>query len=309
MTAHARPIPLPHLSSERYLLWEGNGTDLIFNRGVDMPGFASFPLLANPDTRAVLAQQLTEFLRLAQDLGRPCIVGTHTWQANPARAGRLGYSRAALDDINREAALFLRETVAASGNNRVLCSGLVGPRDDPYADAIPMGVEEARVYHTPQIAQFQGAGLDFIGAFTLNKPKEAAGLAVAAREAGLPVVLSLVVETDGRLANGQTLDDAIAEIDRLSDTAPAYFMVNCAHPSHIAPGLTGNPRLRGLIVNASRCSHAELDEATELDAGDPAELGREMAALLADNPHVRVFGGCCGTDLRHINQMSEAVGR
>ena len=85
-------------------------------------------------------------------------------------------------------------------------------------------------------------------------------------------------------------------------------MINCAHPTHFSSVLTdGDPwvtRIRGLRANASRLSHAELDEAAEPDAGEPEELGREYAELKRRLPQLTVLGGCCGTDQRHIGHIA-----
>ena len=128
--------------------------------------------------------------------------------------------------------------------------------------------------------------------------------------AGLTVVISFTVETDGRLPSGQALRDAIREVDALTDGAVAYYMVNCAHPSHfydvLEPESAWIDRIRGLRANASRLSHAELDEADELDAGDPEELAYEYVALRERLPSLTVLGGCCGTDHRHVEAMSGA---
>jgi S-methylmethionine-dependent homocysteine/selenocysteine methylase len=118
------------------------------------------------------------------------------------------------------------------------------------------------------------------------------------------------VETDGRLPTGETLAATIAEVDGAAGAPPAYYMINCAHPSHFAGELAGGgdwiARVRGIRANASRISHVELDEATELDDGNPAELANAYVALADRLAHINVFGGCCGTDHRHVAQISAA---
>ena len=144
----------------------------------------------------------------------------------------------------------------------------------------------------------------------MNYAEEASGIARAAREAGMPVALSFTVETDGRLPTGQPLNEAIAQVDSETGAYPAYYMINCAHPTHfdtvLAPESEWINRIGGLRANASRMSHAELDEAEELDAGDPVELGQEYADLKRHLPNLTVLGGCCGTDHRHIEQIGLA---
>ncbi len=133
---------------------------------------------------------------------------------------------------------------------------------------------------------------------------EAIGFIRAASEPSMPPVVSFTVETDGRLPSGMSLADAIETVDAETDSAAAYFMINCAHPDHFNPVPIGSAgalaRIRGVRANASRQSHAELDESTELDDGDPAEFGVQLAALHAANAQINVLGGCCGSDARHI---------
>ncbi|HVG50231.1 MAG TPA: homocysteine S-methyltransferase family protein, partial [Xanthobacteraceae bacterium] len=132
----------------------------------------------------------------------------------------------------------------------------------------------------------------------------------AAVKAGMPVVISFTVETDGRLPTGQRLKDAILEVDAETRAAPAYYMINCAHPTHFEDAIANNEawvkRVRGIRANASKRSHAELDAAPELDIGNPVELGQQYRELRRKLPHLAVLGGCCGTDHRHVEQIAVA---
>jgi S-methylmethionine-dependent homocysteine/selenocysteine methylase len=173
-----------------------------------------------------------------------------------------------------------------------------------------MSAEEAADYHSFQTNLFASTEADLVTALTMTYPAEAIGVADAARAAGMPVVLSFTVETDGSLPSGQSLQEAIDAVDTATDNYPTYYMVNCAHPDHFADVLTTGAawtrRIGGVRANASRKSHAELDEATELDAGDPAELGAQYRALREALPNVVVLGGCCGTSHVHIDAISRA---
>jgi homocysteine S-methyltransferase len=186
-------------------------------------------------------------------------------------------------------------------------SGNIGPRGDGYVPGKMMSAREAEDYHAQQVAVFRATPADMVSGFTLNYANEAIGVARAAKAAGMPVVISFTVETDGRLPTGQTLKEAIAEVDAETGAAPAYYMLNCAHPTHfansLAQGETWVKRLRGLRANASKRSHAELDTMTDLDIGDPVELGRQYADLRRKFRHINVLGGCCGTDHRHVEQI------
>ena len=289
------------------MVYAGTGTDLIFNHGIDLPGFASFPLLGQPDTRAVLAGQMQALVDLAGEMGLGCILDAPTWMANPDRAAPLGYDPARLMQVNRDAVALMEEVRQAAARDDILVSACIGPQHDPYADVAPISVEAARSYHAQQLSALKDTSVDLVTAYTFNRVGEAAGCVLAAQDAGLPVVMSLVVETDGRLADGTGLVDAIARIDAATGSGAEFFMVNCAHPTHFASALDGHPRLQGIVANASSCSHAELDEADTLDEGDPGQLGREIAQIIRHNPSIRVFGGCCGTDMRHLGAMAQEV--
>ncbi|WP_216598361.1 MULTISPECIES: homocysteine S-methyltransferase family protein [unclassified Ruegeria] len=286
-----------------FLVYAGTGTDLIFNHGVELPGFASFPLLEEPSTRAILAGQMQALVDLAREMNVGCILDAPTWMANADRAAPLGYDAERLAEVNKDAVSLMEELRQASARNDVLVSACIGPRYDPYADIPPVSVEDARQYHAAQMQSLKDTSVDLVTAYTFNRLSEAAGCILAARDADLPIIMSLVVETDGRLADGTKLVDVIDQIDGATDSAALFFMVNCAHPTHFGRALGNHPRLRGLVANASSCSHAELDEADELDEGDPIELGKQIASIARQNPSIQVFGGCCGTDMRHLKSM------
>ena len=156
---------------------------------------------------------------------------------------------------------------------------------------------------------FAAAGADLVTVMTMNYVEEAIGVARAAKAAGMPVVVAFTVETDGRLRTGMGLGEAIAACDAATGGYPAYYMVNCAHPTHFRDVLGGGgwlERIGGIRANASKMSHDELDEAPELDAGDPDELAEDYRGLMRVLPKLRVLGGCCGTDHRHVGAISGA---
>ena len=172
-----------------------------------------------------------------------------------------------------------------------------------------MTPEAAQRYHAAQIETFADTAADQVTAMTMTYSEEAAGLARAAQSAEIPAVISFTVETDGRLPTGQNLSDAIRYVDDMTGGAPAYYMINCAHPTHfvnvLKPGSDWIDRIKGIRLNASCLSHSELDEATELDDGDVSELGAQVGAICRDFPHINVVGGCCGTDHRHIREIGK----
>ena len=287
-------------------------TTLIFHEGIDLPCFASFPLLENPEGVEALRAYFRPYLEIAREQGVGLALDTPTWRANRDWGARLGYSERDLDDVNRRAATFMEEIRSSEPGTAIVVSGAIGPRGDGYSAADQMTAEEAEQYHAAQIATFAETTVDMVGAWTLTYVEEAIGIVRAARSVGLPVMISFTVETDGRLPSGTPLRDAIERVDQETDGAAAYFMVNCAHPTHFADALEdGAPwtdRIGGLRANASRKSHAELDESEELDEGDPADLAarhRELRPLLR---RATVVGGCCGTDHRHVAEICKAWG-
>lgn len=296
------------MSPEAATLTDGGlETFLVFHEGLELPCFAAFPILEDDRGRIALRRYFEPFLELAKDHGRSFVLDTATWRANPEWGARLGYDSAALAAANVRAVDFAREL--ARGRAGVTVNGVVGPRGDGYVVGEQMTADEAADYHRWQIAVLKGAGAERITALTLSYPEEAIGIVQAATAEGLPAVVSFTVETDGRLPNATTITRAIERVDAATGGGALFFMINCAHPTHIAAGLDGSralDRIGGLRVNASKLSHAELDDADELDEGDPFELGHDNSSLRDQLPSIQLLGGCCGTDHRHVAQISSA---
>lgn len=303
---------LPQLDGGLYLTDGGIETTLIFHEGLDLPHFAAFDLLKTPEGEAALWRYFRAYAELARRFGTGLILESATWRSNPDWGKRLGYSSRELDEANRRAIEILEALRQEYGSKQtpVVISGCLGPRGDGYVPGQAMSAQEAQTYHSEQIRTFVHSGVDMVTALTMNYTEEAVGIARAARSARLPVVLSFTVETDGNLPTGQTLKSAIAQVDRETSAYPAYYMINCAHPTHfehiLAEGGSWLERIRGVRANASRRSHAELDEAPDLDAGDPDELGLQYAHLKQRLPFLNILGGCCGTDERHLEQIARA---
>jgi len=303
---------LPQLSDRLFLTDSGMETTLIFHDGFDLPYFASFDLMRSPEGAAHTRAYYERHIPMAKENGFGFVLESPTWRASPDWGDKIGYSREALAAANRACVALMRELreTHETRDMPMVISGNIGPRGDGYRIDSAMGAAEAQDYHGWQINVFRDTEADMVSAFTLNYVEEGLGIARAAKAAGLPVVLSFTLETDGRLPSGQTLQDAITQVDRETGKAPAYYMINCAHPTHfdgaLRRGETWLSRLRGIRANASKRSHAELDEAADLDIGDPVELGRHYRDLRARMPHLTVLGGCCGTDHRHVEQICRA---
>jgi len=284
---------------------------MIFDEGIELPSFASFVLLRDARGREALTRYFDDYLELARRHRVGFALDTPTWRANPAWGAELGLAAEEIDSVNRDATLFLdaiRRAHETPDTPIALC-GTIGPRGDAYSREGTMSVIEAEHFHGRQVATFRQTPADLVAALTLAYAEEAIGIVNAARAVGLPVVISFTVETDGRLPSGQALGAAIEQVDAATDGAVAYFMVNCAHPTHVSAALahggSWRERIGGLRPNASRKSHAELDESTEIDRGDPAELGATFRDLLGQLPSVRVLGGCCGTGPAHVASICE----
>ena len=294
----------------QYVTDGGIETDLIFHFDADLPEFAAFPLVEDEDGRALLTRYYDGYAAIAAQAGVGLLLEAPTWRANPDWAAKVGYDLDALDRVNRasiELMQGLREKYERElGLTEVKVGGLTGPRGDGYVAGEDADPDEAAEYHAHQARAQTAAGADLMTALTFTGAGEAIGFVRAVRDAGVPVAVGFTVETDGRLPDGTTLRDAIARVDAAA--APDYYVVNCAHPTHVAPGLASKDgsyglwlsRIEGLRPNASRMSHAELDEAPELDEGDPADLAARSDDLRAHLPNLRVVGGCCGTDSRHV---------
>lgn len=274
--------------------------------------FCGFPLLDTLGGLARLRRYYDGYLDIARAHRAGFIVETPTWRANPDWARQLGYSAQRLDEVNRAAVALAREVraVATADGLTTVVSGCIGPRGDGYDPEVAMSAEEAQCYHAEQIGAFADAGADQVTAITMTNTAEAIGVVRAAVGTGLAVAISFTVETDGRLPTGQQLSRAIEQVDAETNSAAAYFMVNCAHPTHFRSafdhGGEWRHRIVGVRANASTLSHAELDEATALDEGDPADLGAAHAAMRDRLPSVTVLGGCCGTDARHVAAIVSA---
>ena len=307
--------PLPQLSGSTYLTDSGLETDLIFNHGYDLPEFASFPLLADDVGRKRLSDYYREHWQIAERHDVGVVFDTPTWRASPDWAEKIGYDLGVLAAFNRDAVALLQEIRAEvnAADERFVVSGNLGPRGDGYVPDSQMSVDDATAYHAWQAQVLADAGVDLISIFTVNYVEEGVGVANAAAGTGLPAVISFTVETDGRLPDGSEVAEAIDRVDQESMIAPSYYMLNCAHPTHVIETLTTEgawkQRIRGYRANASRMSHAELDESAALDAGDPLELGELFVELRRVAPSITILGGCCGTDARHVTEIAAAAER
>ncbi len=303
---------LPQLGDELFLTDSGMETFFYLQLGIDLPEFAAFPLLETAAGRIEITAYMHRHIQIALDHKLGFVMETPTWRANRDWGAKLGYDRKGLAQVNRDAVQFMADLRSAheTSETKMVISGNVGPRDDGYNPKALMTADEAQAYHTDQVETFAKAGADMVTTLTMTNVGEAVGVTRAAQAIGIPAVMSFTTETDGRIPSGQTLGEAIEEVDEMTGNGPAYYMVNCAHPTHYEDALQSNSswikRLRGMRANASKKSHEELDNSTELDQGNPSEFGDQYRAIRNRMPHVTVLGGCCGTDHRHVEQICSA---
>ena len=304
---------LPQMRDGFFLTDGGIETTLIFLEGQDLPYFAAFHLLSSPGGEDALQKYFRTYAQLAQKHHCGLLLETATWRASADWGDKLGYSREALAQATRKSVRLLEEIRKEfeTPATPIVISGCVGPRGDGYVPGEKMSEKQAEDYHAVQIGTFASTAADLATAITMNYTEEAIGLARAARNAALPVVISFTLETDGKLPTGQPLGEAIEQVDDATSAYPAYYMINCAHPSHFSSALSQDEpwkrRIRGLRANASTMSHAELNDAPSLDIGNPVALAQDYAGLKRQSlKFLNVFGGCCGTDHRHVEQIALA---
>lgn len=303
---------LPQLDGQLYLTDSGLETTLVFHEGIELPHFAAFDLLKTTDGEQLLKAYYRKHAVISIENKVGFILESPTWRASSDWGKLLGYSDAALDVINQQSLEMLDELRAEleTADSPMLISGCIGPRGDGYNPKEFMTAQESEQYHSQQIRSFASSVADIVTAMTISYPEEAIGIVRAAQAENIPAIISFTVETDGKLPNGSTIQEAIETVDSATGYAPLYYMINCAHPTHFDKELAGDGtwlhRIKGLRANASCKSHAELDESTELDDGDPVELGNQYSQFKQNLHQLNIFGGCCGTDHRHVEEICRA---
>ena len=304
---------LPQLSERLFLTDGGLETTLIFHQGINLPQFAACDLLKDAFGYETLVKYFRSYAQLAQKYQVGLILESATWRASQDWGAKLGYSSQDITTMNHKAIAMLEDICDEYNSEQtpMVISGCIGSRDDGYNPSELMNEIEAEHYHTDQIETFAQTKANLVTAMTMTYVEEAIGICRAAQKAHIPVVISFTVETDGKLPTGQSLADAIAKVDRATNHAPAYYGINCAHPIHFIHVLNENAdwlnRIKAIRANASIKSHVELDEAEELDDGNPSELSIQYQKLRNLLPHLNILGGCCGTDIRHVEEICKGA--
>lgn len=300
---------LPQLGNDVFITDGGLETVFVFQKQVQLRLFAAFDLLNSDDGIEMLKEYYVPYVELALSNGMGLILDTATWRASAGWGEKLDYTAQDIWQLNQLSVEILQgiRIRNATDASPMVINGAIGPQGDGYSPSSKLDAKAAQAYHQHQVDAFAASAADMVTAVTMTCADEAIGIAWAAENAAIPVAISFTVETDGRLPDGTTLKEAIAAVDSATSRAPVYYMINCAHPSHFDHVLdAGEPwtdRIFGIRANASCKSHAELDEAEELDDGDPAEFGRLYVDLRDKLRNLSVVGGCCGTDHRHIGEV------
>ena len=300
---------LPQQSMSTFMTDGGLETDLIFNKGIDLPEFAAFDLLKNEEGKEVLSKYYLNYLNVSKQKCSGFILEAPTYRANPDWALKIGYSLESLDAMNRAAVQEMEKirNDYENENFKIAISVCIGPRGDGYSPDNKMSIKMAEEYHSVQIKTIADTNADLVSALTVNYNEEAIGIVNAAKKNNIPVVISYTVETDGKLPSGESLEEAIISLDNITDNYVSYFMINCAHPDHFVnvldPDSNWTNRIKGIRANASCKSHSELDESETLDEGDKEQLARRYKHLKTLLPNLNIIGGCCGTDHTHMEEI------
>lgn len=307
--AHEFP---PRRPGKFYLTEGGIETEVMYKHGFELPHFAMFPLLDNPEALAAMKGIWQRALRAAADNGFDAIINGLDYRASPDWGALLGYSPQGLADMQLRAIDFLRDVARdfEQDIDTIVISGTIGPRGDAYSKNETITAEIAEEYHAVQMATLKEAEVDMAWAMTFNNIPEAVGTIRAAQSIGLPIAMGLSLDSSSKLNTGPTMGEAVTEIDAQTDGAASFFGLNCSHPLEFEPALDGGDwmkRLRVIRPNACAMDKMALCKLGHLEDGDPDELAQQMRHVSERMPHMDIFGGCCGTDERHLSKIAQAV--
>jgi len=303
----------PRLENKFYLTEGGTETEILYKWGYELPEFAMFPLLDNPEADACIRAIYRRYFDVAEAHDTGLLVVGHDYRASPDWGRKLGYSPAGLAEMQHRTIAFLTD-IRAEYEGRVAdvyVAGGIGPRGDAYGTGAAISEAEAEDYHSVQLTTLKETDADMAIALTFNNIPEAVGVVRAAKSIGLPLGVSLTLTPESRLRSGPTLREAVEAIDEKTEGAAAWFGTNCSHPLEFEPAIadTGawTARLRYVRPNASRMEKLALCKLGHLEDGDPVELGRQMGEVAHRFPQADILGGCCGTDERHLGEIARNV--
>ncbi len=306
------------ISRSKVVLTEGGMVERIRRHqsvGLD-PQLAHAHLVYDPKGRQLLTDIYNEYISIGQEYGVPFLSLAPTWRANPERIAHSDYS--AHRNINADCVQLMKELRTGRGDYapQIFIGGMMACKGDAYQPGEALSTAEATVFHLEQAQQLAASGVDFIKAATLPALSEALGIAEAISQVAVPCVLSFVIRPDGTLLDGTPLFRAIERIDSSASQPPLFYMVNCVHPTVLTQALAMKEnrdpdvldRLLGFQANASALSPEELDGLDHLDTSDPTDFARQMVHI-HQSFGIKILGGCCGTDARHIKKIASGLAR
>ena len=306
--------PIPAVEPGTFFLTEGGTeTEIMYRHGFELPEFAMFPLLENPKAVVAMRRVISDMLDVAAEFGLSFMLTGLDYRASPDWGAKLGYSPAGLAEANIASIEFLREIAKPYAGQipQLLIGGCIGPRGDAYSLNRKITAEDAEEYHSVQLETLRTAGVDYACAMTFNNIPEAVGVARAAAKIGVPLSISLTLDSSSHLRSGPSLAQAITEIDaQTGEAAPDYYLLNCSHPLEYEPAMEPGDwakRLRGVRPNASPMDKIALCKLGHIEDGDPVELGQQVQDLTKRYPHMDIFGGCCGTGHNHLREIARAL--
>ena len=302
----------PQQEGRFYLSEGGTETELMYKYGFELPQFAMFPLLDNPDAASKMRGMFRRYLDVVAANGMSALMGGLDYRASPDWGELLGYSPEGLAEANLQSIAFLREIANeyTSDIPEILIQGLIGPRGDAYERNERITENEAEDYHSVQLQTLKNADVDLALALTFNNVPESIGVARAAAKIGVPLGLSLTLDSNSKLHSGTSLAEAITAIDAETNRSPEFYSINCSHPVEFEPAIKSEDwisRVRGVRPNASKMEKIALCEIGHLESGDPVELGELCGDLARRYPHMDIWGGCCGTWDTHIEEIAKNV--
>lgn len=275
--------------------------NICFDEHVAMAG-----LVYSEQGRKALTELWNGYLSVARRYKLPFVATTPTRRANRERISRSCFS----ENIVKDNVQFLRSIQEASGIEMYV-GALLGCKGDAYTGEGALSEQEAYHFHQWTTARFAEAGVDFLYAGIMPSLPEAVGLAKAADETKLPYIISFTIQADGRLIDGTPISEAICSIDEKTDNKPVCYMANCVHPRILFQALSWpfnrtevvRFRFRGIQANTSPLSYAELDGSKDLKCSEPEVFAEEMLRL-GSISSIQIWGGCCGTDDRHMECLA-----
>jgi S-methylmethionine-dependent homocysteine/selenocysteine methylase len=266
-------------------------------------------LIYNTDSRQAMYNIFREYVTIAEKYDLPFIATTPTRRANKERVLQSGFNEKIIEDN----VCFLKQ-IKSTANIPMFVGGLMGCKGDAYKATEVLSEEHAQEFHSWQANLFKDSGADFLYAGIMPALSEAIGMANAMENTGLPYIISFMIRNDGKLLDGTTIHNAILNIDKATVRKPICYMTNCVHPTVLRNALTCSfnetllvkERFCGIQANTSSLSPEELDKSFDLKSSDSINLACDMMELYKYFTP-KIFGGCCGTDNTHIEEIAKGI--